>query len=320
VTLRAPLLFVLALASVACGSSATTSSTITSPASSRCEANVSNSTNSFGPAGGTGTLTISVARECAWRAISSASWVTFTTSVEGQGDGTVGYRVAENGEPGARQATFSVAERQISLSQQGVPCQYTIDGVPERIDQQGAQASIALRTHAACPWTARSEAAWASITPTSGSGDAVLHVTVAPNSGDDRPVTLMIAGQRVSMMQSAVPAPAPPTPTPTPTPTPSPEPPPSPTPPPPGPGPAPPPAPTPVEEIQLAGLVSNLTGACPAWRFTLDGRIVFTRQETSYERGPCSRMRNGIHVEVTGWRMSDGTVRADRIRYNDEGG
>lgn len=326
VTLRAPLLFALALGSAACGSSATTSSTITSPASSRCEGTVSNSNHSFGPGGGTGTLTVAVARECAWRATNNAGWITFTTSVEGQGDGTVGYRVAQNGDPVTREAIFSVAERQIALSQQGAPCEYTISGVPERLGQQGGQANIDLRTHAACSWTARSEAAWASIAPSSGSGNAVLHVIVTPNPGGDRPVPLMIAGQSVTMTQTAAPAPAPPAPTPTPTPpppAPTPNPPPSPTPPPPGPGPTPPtpppPAPpTPVQEIELEGLVSELTGSCPVWRFRLGGTTAYTHGDTSYERGPCTRMRNGIEVELRGWLMSDGTLRADRIRFDND--
>ena len=184
---RAPLLFLLALTSAACGSSATTTSTITSPASSRCEANVSNSSSSFGPGGGTGTLSVSVARECSWRAISPASWITFTTNAEGQGDGTVGYRVAENGDPVTRQAILSVAERQVPLTQQGPPCQYTIGGVPASIGRQGGEASIALTTHGACSWTALSETAWSSITPTSGAGAAILRVVVAANPGGERP-------------------------------------------------------------------------------------------------------------------------------------
>ena len=113
-TVRTPLLFVLAVLTAACGSSATTSTTVTSPTSSRCEATVTPSATSYGPAGGTGTLNIIVARECTWRASSPASWIAFTTSVEGQGDGTVGYRVNENGDPVARQASISVADRATS--------------------------------------------------------------------------------------------------------------------------------------------------------------------------------------------------------------
>jgi hypothetical protein len=32
-------------------------------------------------------------------------------------------------------------------------------------------------------------------------------------------------------------------------------------------------------------------------------------------KGPCSRVANGVKIDVDGWLMSDGTVRADRVRY-----
>lgn len=262
---------------------------------------------------------MSIDRECSWRAATPVSWISFTTGTEGQGQGTVGYRIAENAEPVARQAMLSVAERQVALSQQAAPCRYTISGVPTVIGQAGGQSDIALGAHAACAWTARSEASWATIAPTSGSGNAVLRLAVLPNTGDERPVTLTIAGERVTAVQSAAPSPAPPTPSPTPPP-PPPTPPPSPTPPtPPPPSPTPPtPAPTPVREVQLEDEVRNLSGVCPLLRFTIDGQVVYTTTKTSFERGPCSRMRNGVEVEIRGWLMSDNTVRADRVRYEDD--
>ena len=318
---RTVLLFSL-LAATACGSSATTATNITAPASTRCEANVSTSAASFGPAGGTGTLAITVARECSWRASTTVGWITFTTAAEGQGDGTIGYRIAENSVPVARQAMLTVAERQVALSQQAAPCRYTIGGMPSSIAAQGEQAEIALRAHPACSWTARSETEGASIAPASGTGDAVLRLTVTANPGAARPVTVVIAGESFTATQSGAPAPAPaptPPPTPPPAPTPPPPTPPPPTPPPPAPPPpTPPPGPVPVEEIALNGEVSNLAGACPNWRFEVDGRIVFTTDQTDYSRGPCTRMRNGVELEIRGWLMSDGTVRADRIRYEDD--
>jgi hypothetical protein len=326
VTVRTPLLFVLAVLTVACGSSATTSTTVTSPTSSRCEATVSPSATSFGPSGGTGTLNIVVARECTWRATSPVGWIAFTTTTEGQGDGTVGYRVSENADPVPRQASVSVADRSVPLSQQGSPCLYTLVGVPSTMSGQGGQALIDLRAHAACSWTARSESSWAQVTPTSGSGTAQLRVSVSANAGAERLVSLTIAGQPVIVTQqsgAAVPVPAPPSPTPTPGPTPTPTP--TPTPPPPSPTPTPTPtptpppptptSPTPVREITLSGEISAVTGVCPTWRFSLESLTVYTTVTTTYEKGPCSRIKDGIKLDVEGWLMSDGTVRADRIRF-----
>jgi len=331
----------------ACGSSATTSTSITAPASTRCQASVTGSALSFGPGGGTGTLAISVDRECSWRATSPVDWVTFTTSVEGQGDGTVGFRVVENAEPVPRQAALTVAERQITLAQQPAPCRYALGGAPEAIGSQGGDATIDLDTHIACSWTAQSEQAWATVTPGSGSGAARIRVSVVPNTGPERPVVVSVAGHRVSMTQRApatvptpapnpAPAPAPPppppspspspTPTPEPAPTPSPSPSPSPTPSPsPSPTPSPSPSPTPpapsqpqpVREIELEGELSQLTGSCPDRRFTLQGRTVYTTASTQYQKGNCNTLKNKADVEVKGMLMSDGTVRADRVKFDD---
>jgi hypothetical protein len=73
-------------------------------------------------------------------------------------------------------------------------------------------------------------------------------------------------------------------------------------------------------EISLAGRVANLSGGCPNWRFTIDSLRAWTWEKTSYERGPCSRMREGIEVELRGWLMSDGTLRVDQIRFDNDDG
>lgn len=314
--LRPTLLLSLTLAVAACGSSATTSTSVTAPASGRCEATVTSSTSSFGPGGGTGNLTVSVDRECAWRAVTPVAWIAFTSGTDGQGPGTIGYRVSENADPVARQAMLSVADRQVSLSQQAAPCRYTISGLPPVIGEQGGESPIALTTHAACAWTARSESTWATISPAEGTGNAALRLIVTANAGAERPVDLTIAGERFTATQSAAaPAPAPPAPAP---PSPSPPSPAPPTPPPPSPqppGPLPPLSPTPVREVHFDGRVQQMSGSCPVLRFAIDERAVYTTESTSFEKGPCSRVANGVKVDVRGWLMSDGTVRADRIRF-----
>ena len=65
---------------------------------------MTNSAASFGATGGTGEVKVSVARECAWSASSQAAWVEITAGREGQGDGTVSYRVAPNVDPLTRKA------------------------------------------------------------------------------------------------------------------------------------------------------------------------------------------------------------------------
>jgi hypothetical protein len=279
---------------------------VTAPADARCEATVSSSTVSFAADGGTGTINIAVARECAWRATSPAAWITFTTAVEGQGDGSVGYRVSENRDPVTRQSQLSVADRQLTLSQGAAPCRYEVSGAPSSVGPEGGQAAIDISTHAVCDWTAASQSSWASVSPGSGRGSGRVNMNVAANPGSDRPVVITVAGYRLETTQRAAAAPAPTPPPPTPVPQP-------PAPPPPAP---PPPGPTPVLAIDLDGDPRNVAGSCPNKTFSLDGRTVYTTAQTAFERGSCGDLRNGEDLElVRGWLMTDGRVRADRIRF-----
>ena len=317
------LILVSVFATSACGSSATTSSSVTAPAEARCDAAVTSSSVSFGPDGGTGTISIAVARECAWRATSPVGWITFTTAVEGQGDGSVGYRVGENRDPVTRQTQLSVAERQLALSQGAAPCIYDLSGVPSTIAAEGGQTVIDIETHAACDWTAASQSSWASVSPGSGRGSGHVNVSVSANGTAERGIQLTVAGQRVEMTQRAalppppVPVPQPPAPSPTPpappapTPVPSPPAPPAPTPPTP-----PPSGPTPVRSIELDGDAMDVAGTCPNRTFRLENRTVYTSDQTMYESGNCGNLRNRVDIDfVRGMLMSDGRVRADRIRF-----
>lgn len=321
---RTSLLFLtLGVSSIACGSSASTSTSVTSPSSARCDATVSSTSGGFGPSGGTGTLAIAVARECSWRATSPVNWIAITSAAEGQGDATVSFRVAENPDPVPRSATLAVAERSVGLAQAAAPCQYTVSPGTETIPAAGGEAGIDVRAHPACSWTARSEHAWASVAPATGAGNATVRVSVTANTGSERPVVVAVAGQEVSLLQRAAaptpgpaPTPAPTPPPPGPTPAPPPPPAPSPTPPPPTPTPPAPAPPTPVRSIELKGRVSALDGSCPARTFTVDGRTVYTTSETRYDDGSCGRLRNGVEVKIRGTLMSDGQVRADRVEFD----
>jgi hypothetical protein len=301
-----------ALGAAACGSNAATSMNVIAPAGSRCQATVSNPSPSFPAAGGTGTVTVTVPRDCAWTAASQSPFVTITAGQEGQGDGAVTYRVAENEDPIARQGALVVSERPVGITQAAAPCRFEVWPASEApIAPQGGVLSVELRTHEACAWSASSEVPWASILPASGRGNAGLQVTVEANTGAVRAGSLVVAGHRIGLSQSAG---AGPTPTPSPTPTPAPAPAPNPA---PTPEPSPSPGPTPVRTIDLEGRLSGLSGACPAVTFRLRGYDVYTTSSTRYDDGECPDLRNGDEVEVRGTLMSDGRVRADRVEIDD---
>jgi hypothetical protein len=306
----------------ACGSS--TSTSVTNPASptttTRCQVNAASSTSSFTPAGGVGTISIGVARECAWNATSQASWIVITSAANGQGDGTLTYRVAENADPVARNGVVAVADSQVALTQQAAPCRYDVGVNTDTVPSVGADLSVSVHTHPVCDWTAKSEVAWAAVSPEAGRGDGAVHVVVSANGGAPRPVTLVVAGAPVSAMQRAgetapVPTPTPPPLPPSPPPpTPPPPAPPPPTPPPPPPPPPPePPPPTPVKSIQISGKAGAISGTCPTITFLLKEREVYTTPDTDFREIACAKISKGTDLEIQGMEMSDNRIRADRV-------
>ena len=52
--------------------------------------------------------------------------------------------------------------------------------------------------------------------------------------------------------------------------------------------------------------------------FTLLTRTVYTTEQTMFSKGPCRELQNGREIEVRGMLMSDGRVRADRVRFEDD--
>jgi hypothetical protein len=284
----------------ACGSS--TATNVSAPTTVRCQPGVSAPSTSFGNGGGTGTVSVTVARECAWSATPDAPWIVITSGREGQGDGTVAYRIEANGDPVTRRGGISVNDQRVQLAQDAAPCRFTVSAPGAAVPAAGGQIPVSIRTHSLCGWTAQEQAPWVVATPDSGRGDGTVQVTVQPNPGAERSAELRVEGETVEFVQSAaLPPPGNP-------------PPPSPGPPPP-PGPAPPPAPgpTPGRRIDLEGRVRSLRGACPTLEFTLEGRRVFTTAETQFRRGPCSDLEDGTRIDLEGREMSDGTVRGDEI-------
>ena len=230
--------------SSACGSS-TETSVISPTAPVRCQATVGAPSTNFGPSGGTGSVAVAVARECSWSARSSVGWISVTGGQEGQGDGTVTFRISENADPSTRRGSLSVADQSVQVAQEAAPCRYSIEQPETNAPATGGDLEIEIHTHALCNWTVTSAVDWMSTSPSSGKGDGVVHVSVSPNMATaPRSAAVTVAGQSVMLSQDSQtatpPAPRPPAPTP---PAPAPPAPPPPAPAPPAPA---PPAPVPV--------------------------------------------------------------------------
>jgi hypothetical protein len=294
----------------ACGSFTETSVTAPSGGSSRCQPSFDGSPRSFGAEGGTSSVAVTVARECSWAASSGASWVVITSGGQGQGDGTVAFRVDRNPDPVTRSGAIVVGDSRMDVAQQPAACGFEVARPTDAVTSQGGTLQLQIRTHPACDWRAASESSWLSVVPISGRGTALVSITVTVNTGGARSGAVVVAGERFQLTQPG-PGPVPPSPPPAPTPgppAPTPTPPPAPPPPPP-----PPPAPT---DVLLSGKISELSGRCPNLSFEIKGSQVFTNRDTNFKRGKCGDMKKGREVTVIGRRLTDGTVEAREVELN----
>ena len=182
-----------------CGSS---SQTLVGPSGSKCDISIPGTLPAVGPGGGSGSLSISAARECAWSVTSGAAWISITSDRAGQGPGTVNYTAAPNPTPVTRRGTLNVGERQVELVQQAAACQFTFTPSQLGVEADGGEHGVGITVLEGCAWSAESESSWISIAgPKEGTGPASLDVRIEPNPGGDRAGRLRIAGRPYTVSQ-----------------------------------------------------------------------------------------------------------------------
>jgi hypothetical protein len=301
---------------VGCTSSTTT---LVTPTASKCQVEVSNTTSAFEHEGGSGTLTISAARDCTWTVAANASWLSLGSDNTGQGEAVLPYTVAANPTPVPRNGALVVAESELPVRQAGAPCRFTISRDRDTVAATGGRLAVAVSTLTGCSWNASSGSPWIAIASgRSASASGPVELNVAANPGAARIGQVTIAGHAYTVAQDAAPAapvePPSPGPAPPPAPSPGPAPPPAPAPTPtPTPPPAPPPAPAPSTPVEFEGRAFFVSGRCPDLRFLVQGTIVLTDRDTNFRRGSCDDLSFGDRIEGRGLRDGGGLVRATSI-------
>jgi uncharacterized protein DUF5666 len=74
------------------------------------------------------------------------------------------------------------------------------------------------------------------------------------------------------------------------------------------------------DQPEVKGAVSGLTGTCPKVSFTVGGNggtTVNTSESTRFEDVRCTSIKDGMRVEVTGARQSDGSITATKVEIDD---
>lgn len=292
-------LFGLALLAAGCGSGSTQ---LVGPTGPKCQATVSGVPSSLPAQGGQVSLSVNAARECSWIASSEASWAQVSPT-SGQGASSLTVRVSPNGAATPRSGALVVNDARVGLRQEPAPCRFELSSESLAVVAVGGAVNVGVQAPSGCDWTAvAGGASWIQVVRGSGSGSGTAEFLVAANPGPARSATVTVAGRPVRIDQAALPAPG--------APTPPPPVPPPPAPPPPGPEPpAPPPPPAP-EVVTLSGRIDDVSGSCPAVRFTLRGWSAFVDAATEFRSGNCKHLEDGREVSLQGEVQLGGDVYA----------
>lgn len=212
---------VCAAFSVACGSGSTTLLTPVTPTDTRCAVTLAASGSTIESGGGTGTLSITTARECKWTVAPTAPWVRFSSATEGQGPGEVSYAIEPNRSTEPRRVELAVSGQQVVISQKPATCDWKMTPEAVSVGAAGGDVHASLATEDYCAWTVSSRVSWIDITSDAdGTGSIEITMRVARNNGDERAGTVEFPSGVITVKQRAVPppssSPVPPAPTPLP--------------------------------------------------------------------------------------------------------
>jgi hypothetical protein len=161
--------------------------------------------------GGTGTVTVTTPAGCAWAAASSASWLVLGAGNSGSGNGSFSYEVSANAGTSSRTGTITVADRTVTVTQDGNldACTYSVTPVEFTPCNASTELVATLTTQTACPWTSVPNVNWISLlSGTSGTGSSLIRFSVTSNYDATRSGIVMVrwptvtAGQNLHVAQA----------------------------------------------------------------------------------------------------------------------
>jgi hypothetical protein len=170
----------------------------------RCSVSIDGTDLSVPASGGSGTISITTARECQWTANSNAAWLTFRGAANGQGDGKVDYVASANADPATRRAVIALNDKQATVTQAAADCVMQLGDSSESFTQAGGSGTIVVQASSGtCAWTAESDSSWIVIkSGAAGTGNGTVAYDVQTLSGAPRAGTVLVAGLRFSITQS----------------------------------------------------------------------------------------------------------------------
>ncbi|GEM_PF-409650 len=172
-----------------------------------CITGITPPSRSVGATGASATVTVTAPLNCNWTAQSLASWISITSGGNGPGSKTLKYAVATNTSTSPRTGVILIGDKQHTVVQSGVTCNYSINPTSESFASTGGGGTVNVTTTTGCDWTAVSNAGFISVTGgASATGSGQVSFTVDPNTSSiARSGTMTIAGHTFTVNQAGAP-------------------------------------------------------------------------------------------------------------------
>ena len=191
------------------GCNSSTTSNAAAPTPVRCVLTLSGTPPVVESGGGTGTVALTINRECTWSAKPEVEWISVSPA-NGQGESQVSFSVARNQQPIDRKGAIVINEQRFEVTQRAA-CVFTLSPTEATAGARGERLQVTVTAAAGCAWQAVSQASWITISAgASGTGPGTVALDVSANGGDERTGDVRIAGVTFTVRQSA-PSPSAPT-------------------------------------------------------------------------------------------------------------
>jgi hypothetical protein len=196
-TIRLLPLALPAFVSALCAACSEGPSSATSPT---CSFRVTVQTESFGPAGGKGTATVSTASGCVWAASSTADWISVSSGTAGNGDGQVGFSVAAFDGSADRSGSLVVAKQAVAIAQKA--CSVQFSPTEQSFSDVGSVRDVNVQAQPGCSWSLEGVPSWLTVTPSTGTGEATIKIQVSENNDTQtREATIRTGNAALSVKQ-----------------------------------------------------------------------------------------------------------------------
>jgi hypothetical protein len=146
---------------------------------------VTPASQSFGPDGGQGAVSVTTTANCDWTAAAVAGWISLP-GTNGRGPGSLTYTVSANSSTEDRTASLTIAGQTHAVTQQGrapTVCSYDLSADLAEFTSDAANGTFSVIAPADCTWSAVSTDSWLVVTAGGqGSGPGTVGYSVARNT------------------------------------------------------------------------------------------------------------------------------------------